>query len=103
MLLQVTTYSYPNGIWQFDTLSNFLQGIPKRFQGGIVSSVRPRDLRETIFGAYVQDDWRWKPDVTLNLGVRYEMATVPTEIHGGLVTLRPSPRQPLRTGQQNLP
>jgi hypothetical protein len=101
MLLQVTTYSDPNGIWQFDTLSNFLQGIPKRFQGGIVSSVRPRDLRETIFGTYVQDDWRWKPDVTLNLGLRYEMATVPTEIHGRLVNLRPSPTHPLINGLPN--
>ena len=101
MLLQVTTYSDPNGIWQFDTLSNFLQGIPKRFQGGIVSSVTPRDLRQTLFGAYVQDDWRWKPKLTLNLGLRYEMATVPTEIHGRLVNLRPSPTNPLINGRPN--
>jgi hypothetical protein len=101
MLLQVTTYSDPNGIWQFNTLSDFLQGIPKRFQGGIVSTVTPRDLRQTLFGAYVQDDWRWKPNLTLNLGLRYEMATVPTEIHGKLVNLRPSPANPLINGLPN--
>ena len=101
MLLQVTTYSDPNGIWQFDTLSDFLQGIPKRFQGGIVSTVAPRDLRQTLFGAYVQDDWRWKPNLTLNLGLRYEMATVPTEIHGRLVNLRPSLINPLINGLPN--
>jgi outer membrane receptor protein involved in Fe transport len=101
MLLQVTTFSDPNGIWQFNTLSDFLQNIPKRFQGGIITSVKPRDLRQTLVGAYVQDDWRWKPNLTLNLGLRYEMTTVPTEIHGQLANLRPNPVQPSINGLPN--
>jgi len=48
----------------------------------------PRDVRQTIFGGYLQDDWRWLPNLTLNLGLRYEMATIPTEIHGKLANLR---------------
>jgi outer membrane receptor protein involved in Fe transport len=101
MLLQVTTFSDPNGIWQFNTLSDFLQNIPKRFQGGIITSVKPRDLRQTLVGAYVQDDWRWKPNLTLNLGLRYEMTTVPTEIHGQLANLRPNPVHPSLNGLPN--
>ena len=99
MLLQATALTDPNGIWQFGPLSEFnpagtffrstfLQNIPKRFQGGIVSTLSPRDLRQTLFGVYIQDDWRWKPNLTLNLGLRYEMATVPTEIHSKLANLR---------------
>jgi hypothetical protein len=99
MLLQATALTDPNGIWQFGPLteldpatgkfiSTFLQNKPKRFQGGIVSTLSPRDLRQTLFGVYVQDDWRWKPNLTLNLGLRYEMATVPTEVHGKLANLR---------------
>jgi len=33
-------------------------------------------------GFYVQDDWRVKPRLTANLGVRYEFATLPHEIYG---------------------
>jgi hypothetical protein len=87
MLLKITAITDPNGIWSFGGLQNFLTNIPTHFQGGIVSTLTPRDLRQTIFGAYLQDDWRWKPNLTLNLGLRYEMSTVPTEIHGKIANL----------------
>lgn len=88
MLLQATALTDPSGIWQFGDVQQFLQNNPSRFQGGIVSTLSPRDLRQTIFGGYVQDDWRWRPNLTLNLGLRYEMASIPTEIHGKLANLR---------------
>src|ERR1700730_7216818 len=88
MLLQVTALTDPNGIWFFDGVQQFLTNNPTKFQGGIASSLTPRDIRQTLFGTYVQDDWRWKPNFTLNLGLRYEMATIPTEIHGKLSNLR---------------
>ena len=88
MLLQATALTDPSGIWQFSDVEHFLTNAPSRFQGGIVSTLSPRDIRQTVFGGYVQDDWRWRPNLTLNLGLRYEMATVPTEIHGKLANLR---------------
>jgi hypothetical protein len=88
MALQVIAKSDPAGVWQFNNLMDFLTNNPKRFQGGIPSTVTPRDLRQTLFGLYVQDDWRIRPNLTLNLGVRYEMVTVPTEVHGKLANLR---------------
>jgi hypothetical protein len=88
MALQVTALTDANGIWFFDTLKRFLQNQPTKFQGGIASSLTPRDLRQSIFGGYLQDDWRWKPTLTLNLGLRYEMTTVPTEINGKIANLR---------------
>lgn len=88
MRFQATGFTDPTGIWRFrDVLSFLTNSNPTKFQGG-VGSLTPRNLRQAIFGAYVQDDWRWRSNLTLNLGLRYEMATVPTDIHGKLVNLR---------------
>ncbi|MGZ5529681.1 MAG: TonB-dependent receptor domain-containing protein, partial [Limisphaerales bacterium] len=77
----------PNGIWHFGSLADFLQNNPSKFQGGIASTLSPRNLRQSIFGLYLQDDWRFRTNLTLNLGLRYEMSTVPTETAGKLSNL----------------
>ena len=77
----------PNGIWRFADLVGFLTNNPTKFQGGIASTLSPRNLRQKIFGLYFQDDWRWKPNLTLNLGLRYEMSTVPSETSGKTANL----------------
>jgi hypothetical protein len=88
MYLQVTALTDPNGIWFFNNLSSFLTSAPSKFQGGVASSLTPRNIRQNIFGSYIQDDWRWKPNVTFNLGLRYEMSSVPTETDGKFANLR---------------
>lgn len=84
---QYTQGASPNGFYTFGSLSNFLQNIPTTFQTLLGASHTPRDLRQSIFGGYVQDDYKIKPRLTLNLGLRYEMATVPTETANQLSTL----------------
>src|ERR1700732_3175204 len=88
LLLNVLADTDPNGIWRFADLNGFLTNNPTKFAGGIANTLSPRNLRQNIFGLYLQDDWRWKPNLTLNLGLRYEMSSVPTETAGKIANLR---------------
>jgi hypothetical protein len=88
MQLKILALSDPSGIFHFGTLQDFFNNTPNKFLSGVASTLSPRNLRQTIVGGYIQDDWRWKPNVTLNLGLRYEMTTIPTETAGKLSVLR---------------
>src|SRR5487761_421548 len=80
MQLNMIALSNPGGQFKIGSLKAFLTNQPSRFDTGLASSISPRGFRQTLFGAYFLDDWRWHPSLTLNLGLRYEMTTVPTEV-----------------------
>ncbi|MPY90916.1 MAG: TonB-dependent receptor plug domain-containing protein [Luteitalea sp.] len=78
-----------NGIYTFDSLEDFLQAAPSRFQAMLPEGDTPtRNLSQLFFGAYAQDNWSVRPDLTLNLGLRYEFVTVPKEKDGRTASLR---------------
>jgi hypothetical protein len=81
------SHTDPSGVFTFGSLSDFLTNIPAKFTGEDASSVTPQGLRQTIFGLYVQDDWRFRPNLTFNLGLRWEMSTAINDNHGGIVNL----------------
>ena len=78
----------PGGIFGFNSLSDFLTNQPFSFITTLPSTLTPRNLRQNIFGAYATDDIRLRPYFTLNLGLRYEISSVPAEVHGKLSNLR---------------
>ena len=90
-----STPSQPGGDFEFSSLADFLTNDKASnppdlltLIGDAPGIVSRRRMRETIFGAYLQDDLHLRPTLTVNLGVRYEMATVPSETHGELATLQ---------------
>jgi Carboxypeptidase regulatory-like domain/TonB dependent receptor/TonB-dependent Receptor Plug Domain len=87
MQLNRLSYTDPSGVFQFASLGDFLINNPKRFTGQDHSSVREAGLRQTIFGVYAQDDWRLRPNLTVNLGLRWEMGTVVNDNHGYIANL----------------
>jgi hypothetical protein len=77
---QTTTNS--RGAYTFANLNSFLAGNARQFQGVLPGSVLVRERPNTLFGVYIQDDFRTSDRVTLNLGARYEIYSVPSEKNG---------------------
>ena len=75
------------GIFRFANLPAFLNNQPALFLGLAPGGALDRYWRFTLFGFYAQDDVRVARRLTLNLGLRYEFATLPRDIQGRDSTL----------------
>jgi hypothetical protein len=76
------------GQYFFDTLDDFFAGRAAEFNGDIPTSDNVRGWRQNLFGFYFQDDFQARSNLTLNLGLRYEFTTIPTEAHGKIANFR---------------
>ncbi|HEU0184305.1 MAG TPA: TonB-dependent receptor [Blastocatellia bacterium] len=67
------------GIYAFADLRSFLLNTPRQFIGLTPDAQLDRYWRSTLFGFYGQDDYKVTRRLTLNLGLRYEFATMPQD------------------------
>ncbi|MBO0721029.1 MAG: TonB-dependent receptor, partial [Blastocatellia bacterium] len=76
------------GVVSFDNLERFLQGRPTSVDLAVPGLIDPvRGYRQWLFGFFAQDDYKFKRNLTFNLGLRYEFVTVPTEVNGKISNL----------------
>ncbi len=75
------------GNYTFGSISAFLTNRPTSLKGPVGNSSTTRSIRQRILGTYFADDWRARPNLTVNMGLRYETSSVPSEAHGRLTNL----------------
>jgi outer membrane receptor protein involved in Fe transport len=74
-----------NGTLVFTSVDAFLAGQPITYSRSIGES--RLDLRGHEIGLYLQDDWKLTRALTVNLGLRYDYFSVPSDKHGRLGNL----------------
>ncbi len=87
----------PDGVFRFNTLSDFLTNKPASFQFQY-GALTPRGVRQSIFGGYAEDDIKLVKNLTINIGLRDEVSTVPNEVNGKLANLRNLSSSTIYTG-----
>jgi hypothetical protein len=76
------------GVFTFPALSNFLTGQPSSWTQLFGST--QRDLRTGVYSFFIQDDWKVRPTLTINLGARWELQGALNEAKGRISILDPA-------------
>jgi len=89
----IGTYNFTNGFTTRtakndgtgNALASFLLGLPT--QGSRSIGPSRIDGRQQLYSAYAQDDFRLRKNLTLNLGLRYELAPPMYDQHGQMASI----------------
>jgi len=76
----------PNDVAFSDVVPNYLLGLPDTFSQGSANS---EDVRTTEWHLFAQDDWKLKPNLALNYGLRWEFNTPQADASRRIQAFRP--------------
>jgi hypothetical protein len=71
------------------SLADFLLGYPQETTINVTAG--KSYLRDNVYDAYAMDDWRFRPSLSLNVGLRYEFYAPYTEKYGRLAMVDTNP------------
>jgi hypothetical protein len=89
------TQQNPRGVFTFNgaatgsDLEDFLSGIPDA--STLAFGNADKYFRQSVYDAYFTDDWRLRPELTINAGMRWDYGAPLTELFGRLVNLDIAP------------
>lgn len=84
------------GTFNFPTVAAFLTGTANSFS--ITLGDQSSSIAQGALGFFLQDNWRWRPNLTLELGLRYDWNMTPTERYDRFVVFDPQSASLLRVG-----
>ncbi len=105
--LNGTVAQFPRGLISFlgalsgSGVGDLLLGLPTFTLDATLSA--PQTLRTLQSGFYAQDNWKVSPSLTLNLGLRYEFNTPPTDPTNRMEALNLATRQLSQVGTDGIP
>lgn len=88
----------------FGSFSDFIAGVPNPsiFSSTQAQGNTNRNTSENSHALYIQDSFRWKKNVTINVGVRYDYFGIVQEKHGNFTNIDPSTGLGTLVGQGRL-
>ncbi len=87
------------GDFRFRDLNHLLRNIPDRFRAQFPGSDTVRGFRQWIGALYIEESRKLFRRLTMQVGLRWEWATVPTEVNGKLSNLDLLSDLQMRTGE----
>jgi hypothetical protein len=84
---EIETKSFFGGRFTFPGVRQFLEGRPTSLTITAPDAKAAQRFLHSHFGVYFHDNFKLRPNLTLNLGLRWEFSSVPTEEDGQIVGL----------------
>jgi outer membrane receptor protein involved in Fe transport len=87
------------GIFNFPTVAAFIADTANSFS--VTLGNQSRSITQGAFGLFIQDNYQWKPNLTLELGLRYDWNLSPEERYGRFIVFDPGTASLERLGRED--